>query len=66
MKILIVVHFPKANRIIHFSNVGFSDEYDQLTLDMEEIDKREKYQHLAGESFIPNEKGVVLTVRLTE
>ena len=48
------VWFPKSKRMVRFSGMWLSTEYDSLCFNIKEDDCQEKYQHLAGESYIPD------------
>lgn len=52
--------FPTEQRMLHFSNYEFCDEYDTLTFNLVEQDKTIEYEHLAGKSYIPNSKGILM------
>ena len=47
--------FPKAKRMLHFDEVVIDDEYDRLAISLVDSDAKQRYRHLAGESYIPNE-----------
>lgn len=47
--------FPKAKRLLHFDEVVIDDEYDRLAIRLVDSDAVQRYGHLAGESYLPNE-----------
>jgi len=58
------VEFPKTGRLIHFKGIWLCSEYDTLCFEMRESDKTKEYHHLAGNSYIPDEEGIIKEIRV--
>ena len=47
--------FPKAKRMLNFEGVVVDDEYNRLAINLVESNATQKYEHLAGSSYLPDE-----------